>query len=105
MRRPPDTQAHVSSIFGCYDITDRKTATTECVQHTHLRQKWKDGNASMAANDGYIDRAKVEPLLLSNECVGTHNVKRGDAHQAPGVIHTGGLEHLGRDGDGRVYRV
>ena len=48
---------------------------------------------------------RVKALQLRDEGVGTHDVERRDAEDLLGVVLSGLLVDLGRDGDGAVDRV
>lgn len=68
----------------------------------YLRQQREDGDASMPTNHGHIHQSHVEVFLLSYKCVGTDNIKGGDAHELTSIIDTSSLEDFCSNGDGRV---
>eukprot|EP00128_Syssomonas_multiformis_P002965 Colp12_sorted_trinity150504_noHs@4722 len=70
-----------------------------------LGEEGKDGDTSVATDDGNDDLAGVEALELSNEGAGTDNIEGGHTEDALGVIDTSLLVDLSNDGNGGVHGV
>ena len=71
-----------------------------------LTEQRHDRLTRVAADDGNRDVGRVLfAHHLANEGFGADDVESGDAEELLGVEHTTGLENLGGNGHGRVYRV
>lgn len=114
MPHPPVTYtAHLAGL-GLDDLSAAVLrALGERIDHVvaqglvglRLAKQGQDGDASMAADDGHVDVAHGQPSLFSVKCLGAHNVERGDAQDALGVVDALLLQYLCGDGDRGVDRV
>lgn len=70
-----------------------------------LGEQRDDGDSGVATNNGDGLLGGVGLLNLGDEAGGTDDIEGGDTEETLRVVDTLGLEHLGDNGDGRVYLV